>query len=155
MFAGNFPPNGWLFCDGSLLPIYEYDTLFMLIGTTFGGDGVESFALPDLRGRVPLHQNADFPIGAMGGVEEVALTVNQLPVHNHPILASSSSAQSPSPVGQVYAAADLYTAPSGLAVNLNPQVLSSTGGSQPHTNMQPYLAVNFIISVFGIFPSLT
>lgn len=155
MFAGNFAPAGWMFCDGALLPISEYETLFVLIGTTYGGDGESTFALPDLQSRVPLHQGNGFILAETGGAEEITLTVQQIPAHSHPMLGSSDSATSPTPAGHVYAAADIYTAPSGSPSNMNPQAVTSVGGSQPHTNMQPYLAVNFIISLFGIFPSPT
>src|SRR5213596_2138816 len=101
MFAGNFPPNGWMFCEGQLLPISEYETLFNLIGTTYGGDGQSTFALPDLRGRLPIHQGSGFILAETGGVEEVTLTVPQIPVHNHPVLASTGAAASQTPNGQV------------------------------------------------------
>lgn len=157
MFAGNFAPAGWMFCEGQLLPISEYETLFNLIGTTYGGDGESTFALPDLRGRLPIHQGNGFILAETGGAEEITLTVSQIPAHSHPCLATLSIANQSSPNNNVLAqssAADLYIedAPD---VNLAPQSISSTGGSQPHTNFQPYLCVNFIISLFGIFPSPT
>lgn len=162
LFAGNFAPSGWLFCNGSLLPISENETLFQLIGTTYGGDGQETFALPDLRGRVPIHQGSGpsgttYPLAQAAGVEEVTLTVNQIPVHSHALLASSAIAAESGPAGNLVAqsaAADLYLAGTP-AVNLAPNVVGPTGGSQPHTNFQPYACLNFIISLFGIFPSPT
>lgn len=158
MFAGNFAPAGWMFCEGQLLPISEYETLFNLIGTTYGGDGESTFALPDLRGRVPIHQGNGFILAEIGGAEEITLTVNQIPAHSHPFLASTSVAQDPSPlnktVGQVSGGGLIYIQDSADAA-MSPQAITSVGGSQPHTNFQPYLCVDFIISLFGIFPSPT
>ncbi len=155
MFAGNFAPAGWMFCEGQLLPIAENETLFQLLGTTYGGDGQETFALPDLRGRIPIHQGDGFVLAETGGAEEITLTVNQIPAHSHPLLAASA-AESRAPANKLPARApgDLYT-DQFSAANLNPQAVSSVGGSQPHTNFQPYLCVNFIISLYGIFPSPT
>lgn len=158
MFAGNFAPAGWMFCEGQLLPISENETLFQLIGTTYGGDGESTFALPDLRGRIPLHQGNGFILAETGGAEEITLTVNQIPAHTHPFLASTSSGTSPNPqnnvLSQTDGSASLYLA-DPPNVNLNATAISAIGGSQPHTNFQPYLCVNFIISLFGIFPSPT
>lgn len=156
MFAGNFAPAGWMLCEGQLLPISENETLFQLIGTTYGGDGQSTFALPDLRGRLPLHQGNGFILAETGGVEEVTLTVSQIPAHTHPMLASTGTANATTPGQGVFASAlqDLYLE-DVTAQPLSPQSMSSTGGSQPHTNLQPYLCVNFIISLFGIFPSPT
>lgn len=157
MFAGNFAPAGWMFCEGQLLPISEYETLFQLIGTTYGGDGQSTFALPDLRGRIPIHQGNGFILAETGGAEEITLTVTQIPAHSHPLLASTSVSNQSSPANSVVAqstSADLYiedTPTANMAVNS----ISSVGGSQPHTNFQPYLCVDFIISLFGIFPSPT
>lgn len=156
MFAGNFQPVGWMFCEGQLLPISENETLFQLIGTTFGGDGQSTFALPDLRGRAPIHQGNSFILAETGGVETVTLSVNQIPAHNHTMLASNQTATTELPTGAVLAgspAVDSFGSPVGL-VALSP-LPSAVGGSQPHDNMMPYLAVNFIISLFGIFPSPT
>src|SRR5512132_276224 len=144
MFAGNFAPAGWAFCEGQLLPISENETLFQLIGTTYGGDGESTFALPDLRGRIPLHQGNGFILAETGGVEEVTLTVQQIPVHSHPMLASADVANSPNPADQVLAetvsTTPYYAGPA--AVQLAPQAVGLTGGSQPHTNLQPYLCIN-------------
>jgi microcystin-dependent protein len=154
MFAGNFAPAGWMFCDGSLLPISENETLFVLLGTTYGGDGESTFALPDLRGRIPIHQGNGFILAETGGVEQVTLTVNQIPSHTHPVVATTAVANQSSPANNVLAqstAADLYiedTATAALAAN----AVGSVGGNQPHTNFQPYLCINYIISLFGIFP---
>jgi microcystin-dependent protein len=157
MFAGNFAPAGWMFCEGQLLPISEYETLFNLIGTTYGGDGQSTFALPDLRGRVPIHFGNGFTLAETGGVEEVTLTVSQIPAHSHPMLASTAAGGANSPSGNVTAASPSVTlyiqdVPDS---NMAPSAVGSTGGSQPHNNFQPYLCVDFIISLFGIFPSQT
>jgi microcystin-dependent protein len=157
MFAGNFAPVGWMFCEGQLLSIAENDVLFNLIGTTYGGDGQSTFALPDLRGRLPIHQGASFTIGQNGGAEQVTLMVNQIPAHTHPFLASGNQASSTSPANQVPAITQASTiTPYGTdapQVQLSPSSVGSTGGSQPHDNFQPYLCVDFIISLFGVFPS--
>ena len=156
MFAGNFAPVGWMFCDGQLLPISENDQLFNLLGTTYGGDGETTFALPDLRGRIPLHQGNGFTLAETGGVEEVTLTINQIPTHNHSLVASSASGTGTNPGGNLLAqtagALQPYLA-DAPTLNMNAQAVAPTGGSQPHTNFQPYLCINFIISLFGIYPS--
>ena len=157
MFGGNFPPNGWMFCDGALIPISENDALFTLIGTTYGGDGQETFALPNLQSRVPMHAGTNagqtFVLGEAAGVESVTLTVQQIPVHTHALLASGTLATTQTPGGNVAAAAaaQVYTSSESLT-NMSPQSISPIGGSQPHENLQPYLCINFIISLFGIFP---
>ena len=159
MFAGNFAPAGWMFCEGQLLPISEYETLFNLIGTTYGGDGQSTFALPDLRGRLPIHQGNGFTLAETGGVEEVTLTVQQIPAHSHPMLCTGNLAGGTSPTGQLLALTQAATITpyntDAPLVPLAPVSISSVGGSQPHTNFQPYLCVDFIISLFGIFPSQT
>lgn len=157
LFAANFAPAGWLFCHGQLLSISENETLFTLIGTTYGGDGESTFALPDLRGRIPLHQGNGAVLSGQGGSESVALTVQQIPAHTHPLQASTDVATQSSPGGNVPAqstAADLYIADTPIT-GLAASTLGPTGGSQPHENMQPFLGLNFIISLFGIFPSQT
>jgi len=155
MFAGNFAPAGWMFCDGQLLPISEYETLFNLIGTTYGGDGQSTFALPDLRGRLPIHQGNGFTLAQNGGVEEVTLTTAQTPSHSHTVLANPAQATGASPSGAFLAAGKaMYV--QNLAPNTGMQVaISIVGGNQPHSNFQPYLCVDFIISLFGVFPSPT
>lgn len=160
MFAGNFNPSGWMFCDGSILPISENETLFQLIGTTYGGDGESTFALPDLRGRIPIHMGGGFILAETGGVETVTLTVQQIPSHTHPFLGTSNQASTTAPGPSVtYGVAVASTiTPYGLdnpSGTLSPQMIGATGGSQPHDNFQPYLCINFIISLFGIFPSPT
>ncbi len=156
LFAGNFPPAGWMFCDGQLLPISENETLFQLIGTTYGGDGESTFGLPDMRGRIPIHQGNGFILAETGGAEEITLTVNQIPTHTHALLADTQPAESSIPAGRVLAETDedVY-GDQGGTVALHPGSVSPVGGSQPHTNFQPYLCVNYIISLFGIFPSPT
>lgn len=159
MFAGNFPPAGWMFCEGQLISISENETLFQLIGTTYGGDGESTFGLPDLRGRLPIHQGNGFNLAQNGGNEEVTLTTQQIPSHTHPMMASTSNVSSPSPNGNVPAVSPVFgVLPYGSDAprsNLNASAVTITGGSQPHTNFQPYLCVDFIISLFGIFPSPT
>lgn len=154
MFAGNFAPAGWMFCEGQLLPISENETLFQLIGTTYGGDGQNTFALPDMRGRIPIHFGG-FNLAETGGAEEVTLTVNQIPAHSHPLMASTSVATDVNPGGRIPAQTstfDFYQSSPGASA-MAPQSISSIGGNQPHSNFQPYLCINFIISLFGIFPS--
>ena len=157
MFAGNFAPAGWMFCEGQLLPISEYETLFNLIGTTYGGDGQSTFALPDLRGRIPLHQGNGFILAETGGAETVTLTVSQIPAHSHPLLCANSVANDPNPANNVLgesSASSLYQSGNPAAA-MAAGSIGSVGGSQPHNNFQPYLCVDFIISLFGIFPSQT
>jgi len=158
MFAGNFAPAGWMFCEGQLLPISEFETLFNLIGTTYGGDGQSTFALPDLRGRLPVHQGNGFTLAETGGVEEVTLTIPQIPSHTHPFLASTNFANVTSSagavLGQLTGGVKLYSGAAGNAP-MSPNTIGATGGSQPHTNFQPYLCIDFIISLFGVFPSPT
>jgi microcystin-dependent protein len=159
MFAGNFAPLGWMLCQGQLLPISENETLFNLIGTTYGGDGQQTFGLPDLRGRAPIHQGGGFVIGQNGGFENVTLNIAQLPSHNH-LAAASGSGNVVDPTDAVWSTdpggntAAYTTPPQGTPPTLASNAIgSSTGGAQPHDNMQPFLAVNYIISLFGIFPS--
>lgn len=158
IFAGNFAPIGWAFCDGAILAIDENDTLFQLIGTTYGGDGQETFALPNLQSRFPLHQGSGFILAETGGVEQVTLTVSQMPAHSHPALVSANNGTTNIPQNGFWAragATNLYVA-GATAGDLSPfanNTISQTGGSQPHDNMSPYLVINFIISLYGIFPS--
>jgi microcystin-dependent protein len=159
IFAGNFAPAGWMFCDGQLLPISENETLFNLIGTTYGGDGQSTFALPQLQSRAPLHMGPgpggiSYQLAEQAGVESVTLTTGQIPAHAHPVFASLGPGNQNSPVGSVTATSssvqiyieDSVDSPFGA-------IVQPVGGSQPHDNLQPYLCVNFIISLFGIFPS--
>lgn len=162
MFAGNFPPVGWLFCDGQPLPISENETLFQLIGTTYGGDGEETFNLPNLQSRIPLHQGtgssgSTFILGETGGAEEITLTTQQIPIHNHAPLANTSAGNEPSPINNIWAAESVvnqYTSVNPVVQTGSPS-MTPTGGSQPHENRQPFLCINFIISLFGLFPSPT
>ena len=157
MFAGNFAPAGWMFCEGQLLPISENETLFNLIGTTYGGDGQSTFALPDLRGRLPLHQGNGLILAETGGVEEITLTSSQIPSHTHALLATGASAAQTNPQGNVLAqppAISMYL-DDVASSSLGAAAITAIGGSQPHTNLMPYLCVDFIISLFGIFPSPT
>jgi microcystin-dependent protein len=157
IFAGNFAPAGWMFCEGQLLPISENETLFNLIGTTYGGDGQSTFALPDMRGRIPIHMGNGFTLAQTGGVETVNLTAVQIPAHSHPFLASGDTANSPNPATNVVARSsqEKIFLNSNATVAMSNQFLGSVGGSQPHTNFQPYLCLDFIISLFGVFPSQT
>jgi len=157
MFGGNFAPAGWMFCDGQLLPISENETLFQLIGTTYGGDGESTFALPDLRGRVPIHQGNGFILAETGGAEEITLTVQQIPVHTHPFTGAAATGTATSASNNLPANSQNITPYINQSpnANMNAAVVSPAGGSQPHTNFQPYLCIDFIISLFGIFPSQT
>jgi len=157
MFAGSFAPAGWMFCSGQLLPISENEVLFQIIGTTFGGDGESTFALPNLQSRVPMHQGTfsgqTFTIGEASGVESVTLTVQQIPIHTHALVGSTTIANTQTPGGNVAAAGSgqIYTSAESLT-QMSAQSIAPVGGSQPHTNIQPYLCINFIISLFGVFP---
>jgi len=157
MFAGNFAPAGWMFCEGQQLPISENETLFQLIGTTYGGDGESTFNLPDLRGRITIHQGGGFAFSENGGVEEVTLTTQQMPVHTHAFLATTSAGTETNPDNHVLATstATKIFRESNANQPMSSQMVAPVGGSQPHTNFQPYLCVDFIISLFGIFPSPT
>ena len=157
MFAGNFAPAGWMFCEGQLLPISENETLFQLVGTTYGGDGQETFALPDLRGRIPIHQGNGFSLAGTGGAETITLTVNQIPVHSHPLLGSAVNGNQVNPSNTLLASSTVVTPYAVETANaqMAANAVSAVGGSQPHNNFQPYLCVDFIISLFGIFPSPT
>ncbi len=157
MFGGNFAPAGWMFCEGPLLPISENETLFQLIGTTYGGDGQSTFGLPELRGRLPLHQGNGYVLAQTGGVESVTLSTAQIPSHTHALLSNGGTASEASPAGAVLAeqlAVSAYQS-AAPAVAMAPQSIGPVGGSQPHTNLQPFLCVDFIISLFGIFPTPT
>lgn len=162
MFGGNFAPVGWSFCDGSLLSISQYEALFALLGTTYGGDGQTTFALPDLRGRIPLHMGTNpqtgthFPLGQMAGTETVALLPNQLPAHTHFVTAqtAANTVQTGNPANAVWAPSDFNrfstNPPDGA---MNPAAITFQGGNQPHDNVMPFLTVSFIIALEGIFPS--
>ena len=158
MFAGNFAPAGWMFCEGQTVAIADFPELYNVIGTTYGGDGQNTFALPDLRGRLPLHKGTlgnTFVLAQQGGVESVVLTVNQIPAHTHAFQATTDNADSNSPnnnmLGQPPVMREYFAAtPTSL---MNAAMVENSGAQQPHTNFQPYLCVSFIISMFGIFPA--
>jgi microcystin-dependent protein len=154
MFGGNFAPVGWLLCQGQILSISDYDVLFNLIGTTYGGDGQSTFGLPNLASRLPFGQGSGFVLGQAGGAETVTLTTNQLPVHTHQAVAAAA-ATLPSPSNNYWAISPntQYTAAQTPNAPMSPSALSRAGGNQPHENMPPYLAINFIIATEGIYPS--
>lgn len=163
MFAGNFAPRGWAFCDGQLLAVSQNDGLFSLLGTIYGGDGRTTFGLPDLRGRIPIHAGqgpglSERRLGAKSGAETETLTVNQLPSHTHTLDAVSQIGTEASPQANLLAkttAGNPYFTPAGSApvVNMASASVTGTGGSRSHTNEMPYLCVHFIIALFGIYPS--
>ena len=159
MFAGNFAPRGWAFCDGQLLAVSQNDALFSLLGTIYGGDGRTTFGLPDLRGRVPIHAGSGpglspRRLGAKAGTENETLIVNQLPSHSHSWKAATAVAQNRSPAGNGLASptGDLYST-SAPNTSLRSNTISNIGGSRKHTNLMPFLCINFIIALFGIYPS--
>jgi microcystin-dependent protein len=159
MFAGNFAPAGWMLCDGQLLPISENEALFTLIGTTYGGDGQSTFALPNIQSRIPIHagtgpSGTSYQLGEMGGTEAETLSIQQIPSHSHSWTASTSVAQHPDPTGHV-----VGQSPAGFLyiedipdANFSSNAAGPAGGSQPHENTQPFVCINYIISLFGIFP---
>ena len=163
MFGGNFPPNGWMLCQGQSLAISEYDTLFNLIGTTYGGDGQTTFNLPNLSSRIPVHAgqgpgiSQNYTLGEQAGVEQVTLTTQQIPNHSHTMTGSSNIATNPTPTNNVLATSSIVK-PYGASVpdaNLANNAIGPAGGSQPHDNMMPFLCINYIISLYGIYPSQT
>jgi microcystin-dependent protein len=162
MFAGNFAPSGWMFCEGQTLPISENDVLFQLIGTTYGGDGEETFNLPNLASRIPMHMGTGpdgttYQIGEMAGTEQETLSTQQIPNHTHPFTVSTDAATGNNPQGNVIGKGtniDLFLQDVPNQ-SMNAASVTPAGGSQPHENTQPFLCINFIISLFGIFPSQT
>jgi microcystin-dependent protein len=162
MFAGNFAPVGWALCNGAIMPISENETLFQLIGTTYGGDGQTTFALPDLQSRVPIHQGTastgtSYVMGEQAGVETVTLTTQQIPMHSHALVATTAVGTQANPGGNILANSQgpqPYIQESADGA-LNAQALTPSGGGQPHENRQPLLVINFIISLYGIYPSQT
>lgn len=163
LFAGNFAPKNWAFCDGSLVSIQQNSALFSILGTTYGGDGRTTFALPDLRGRVPIHVGAGTPgpglsphtLGERSGTETVTVFTSQMATHNHAVTvaASNEGNSQPRPVGNIFGTGSNYEVPAGASGNLGGVSCGNTGGSQPHNNMEPYTAMNYIICLYGIFPS--
>ena len=158
LVAFNFPPNGWATCDGQLLPIIENTALFSLLGTTYGGDGVHTFALPDLRGRMPIGQGqgpgtSSYNLGQVGGTETETLTLSQIPLHSHTPIGSASPASTGSVSGTYWATPRLLLYSSATpSVPMNSVAIGSTGGNEPHNNQKPYLTINYIIALEGIFP---
>jgi len=163
MFAGNFPPVGWEFCMGQQLSIAENEVLFQLIGTTYGGDGEQTFNLPNLSSRVPIHMGTGpsgitYQLSEMAGTEQETLTIQQIPVHTHPFTVNSAGGTATNPDGNVLGASASSVKPyiqDTPDVTLNAAAISPAGGSQPHENCQPFLCINFIISLYGVFPSPT
>jgi microcystin-dependent protein len=160
MFAGSFPPVGWMMCDGTPLPISENETLFQLIGTTYGGDGESTFNLPNLQSRIPIHQGqgpdgVTYQLAEMAGTESVTLTTQQIPVHTHPLIVSGQAGSTANPDAAMPATGVTIYRPAPANAPMAAQSITVTGGSQPHENMQPFLCINYIISLFGIFPSPT
>jgi microcystin-dependent protein len=160
MFAGNFAPRGWAYCDGQLLAVSQNDALFSLFGTIYGGDGRTTFGLPDLRGRVPIHAGSgpglsSRRIGAKGGAEMVTLTTNELPSHTHPVKGTNDAAEATEPAGNLPAQSttiDLYVT-AAPTVDFNAAAIPGVGGSQSHSNLMPFLCIHFIVALFGIYPS--
>jgi microcystin-dependent protein len=153
----SFAPKGYAFCDGQLFPINQNQALFSLLGTTYGGDGITNFALPNLQGRAPVHPSDTHPLGQSAGAETVALTQDQMPQHAHTLYASATSASATDPTNNAVAkkvrfGKDIFAAPQNL-VRMNKNALVSKGATQPHDNMQPYLTLSFVIALVGIFPS--
>jgi microcystin-dependent protein len=162
MFAGNFAPAGWMFCDGQPIPISQNDALFILIGTTYGGDGEQTFNLPNLQSRVPIHMGngpggITYQLGEMAGTEQETLSANQIPIHTHALLGSTAGATAGNPTGQVLAQSGQvqYMIESDPNLSMNANSITPQGGSQPHENCQPFLCINYIISLFGLFPRQT
>ena len=157
LMSFNFPPKGWAFCNGQLLPINQNQALFSLLGTTFGGDGRVNFGLPDCRARVPIHVGSGHILGERGGEQSHTLSIAEIPTHTHVALASSTAANAspPTPIANILAdsaPASAYSAPTNLAA-MNSGTIANTGGSQAHLNMQPFLTISFCIALQGIFPS--
>jgi microcystin-dependent protein len=149
----NFAPANWAFCNGQLLSITEFDVLFNLIGTTYGGDGQQTFALPDLRGRAPVHQGSGYIIGQLGGVENVTLATNTMPFHTHALMAERTAGNQPSPAGGVWAVSALEQFSTGAPTAAMGTEFAVVGQNQPHQNLPAYLVANYVISLFGIYPS--
>ncbi len=158
LFAGNFAPAGWMFCEGQLLAIADNDVLFNLIGTTYGGDGQSTFALPDLQSRVPLHMGSGaggtYVLAQSGGEEQVTLTTSQIPAHSHVPQANTANGSQTSPSGNVWAlSTNLPYSTSAPSAVMDPAAVGPDGGSQPHDNLIPFVGINYIISLFGVFPT--
>ena len=160
MFAGSFPPAGWAFCNGQPIPISQNDALFVVIGTIYGGDGQETFNLPNLQSRIPIHMGngpdgVTYQIGEAAGVESVTLSSQQIPVHSHTLIGTTNSALQTGPGGNLFGvsgAVEYAIAGLGADTAMNASSITPVGGSQPHENCQPFLCINYIISLFGLFP---
>ena len=163
IFAFNFAPKGWAFCNGQILPISQNTALFSLLGTTYGGDGKSTFALPDMQGNVPVHWGQSttgtlYDLGEQSGVPNVTLISTEMPVHTHFLQASNGFGASTTPtanaISRIFGGGNLFKAPAGAATQtMAPQMIGPTGGSMPHNNMQPYLTLNFCIALQGVFPA--
>lgn len=154
MVGFNFAPRGWAFCDGQILPINQNQSLYSLLGTTYGGDGRTSFALPDLRGRTPIHKDSEHPLGQKDGAETITLTSAQIPSHSHALNASRTAGDSRSSANNVLASSALYRPyDAGRSVSIRSGSITNTGGNQAHNNMQPYSTIGFTIALQGLFPS--
>jgi microcystin-dependent protein len=153
IISWNFPPKGWAFCNGALLPINQNQALFSILGTTYGGDGRQTFALPNLQGRTPIHMGNGFTLGEVGGEATHTLNISEVPAHNHAVIGSSNPGSTPDPTNAFWAqtASGAYSA--SLNTALGPQAIPPVGGNQPHENKSPYLVLNFIIALQGIFPT--
>ena len=156
LFAGSFAPRGWALCNGQILSIAQNTALFSLLGTTYGGNGTTTFALPDLRGRVPVHpgqgpSTSTYNLGQQGGTESETLTTSQMPAHAHTLNASSNDETTNRPGGAVPAKGGVYDSPPNVAMHAG--AVGNAGGNQPHNNIQPYTTLNYMICMVGIFPS--
>ena len=153
IFSFNFPPKGWAFCDGQTLPINQNQALFAILGTTYGGNGVTNFMLPNFQGRVPMHMGIGFTLGQSAGEQAHTLQISEMPAHTHPAVGSSNNVNQPSPTGAYWAVTDGGAYSTSSTTSLASQAIVSAGGSQPHDNMSPYLTLSFCIALQGIFPS--
>lgn len=151
--AFSYPPKGWAFCNGQLLPVAQNQALFAILGTLYGGNGVDTFALPDLQGRMPVHQGPALPVGQRGGAATHTLTVGEIPAHTHRAVASSGAATAVSPVGGTWAAPSVAVYSPSVSTPMATSAVGSAGGGQPHENRAPYLVLNFVIALEGVFPS--
>ena len=153
IISWNFPPKGWSFCNGQLLPINQNQALFSLLGTTYGGNGQTTFALPNLQGGTPVHVGNGFTLGQAGGEQSHTLLLSELPQHTHPAIASSNAADQGAPIGNFWANGSQSAYTPNPTQQMSPTAVGSVGGAQPHPNMSPYLTLNFVIALQGIFPS--